>query len=91
MASQILVLDDETVEALAKQFQAAAAEGPAMEAADLADAKGRFCESWEQARQALELLRTVIVAVPGFGIVTSGIIGVAITAGDAAHRAFCRG
>ncbi len=42
----------------------------------------RFCELWPSARQVLELLKTII---PGGALV----IGLVITIGDGAAKAFC--
>ena len=54
-----------------------------------ADLKQDFCKVWPTAKQALELLSPILVAIPGVSIFAKAAITAVITAGDTAHKVMC--
>jgi hypothetical protein len=63
---------------------------PAPKAKGVAEAQAKFCQVWPQAKTGLELLNTIIVAIPGVGPFAKAAIGIVIGAGDAASAALCK-
>lgn len=54
---------------------------------NIGDAKAKFKEVWPDVKNGLELLRTLSGMVPGVGAIVTTVIGVVITAGEAAFKA----
>jgi hypothetical protein len=48
-----------------------------------------FCDNWDTAKQVLTALQPFVSQIPGVGIFAGPAISLAITAGDAAKKAFC--
>jgi hypothetical protein len=77
---------DQIAQAIAGELTSAAPAGAMQtEAAPPADAKNRFCENWDTAREVLTFLQTAVPRRIG------GVIGLVIAAGDAAKGVICRG
>lgn len=70
---------EQEIEQLAQEIKAKAA----------APRDVNFCGIWPSAKQALEVLRTILDVVPGAGLFAKAAIGIVIGAGDAAYKAFC--
>jgi len=54
------------------------------------DVQATFCSVWPTARQALDVLKTILASVPGVGLFAGPAIGIVLAAGEAAQKAFCK-
>lgn len=81
MPVSTLEVPENLADQIAKQLVEAEGAG-AITGAGAGDVKQQFCQHWPAAKQVLEVLKAII---PGGGIA----IGLVISLGDGAHKAFC--
>lgn len=88
--SETVTITQSDIDQFANELRAKAMTPAAAAAAGPSEAAGiNFCDIWPGARQALEVLRTILDAVPGVGFFAKTAIGIVIAAGNAAEDAFC--